>query len=82
MSAQPTALGAAVAFLVAVLIGLTTAPGQALAFVVLLLGGRVLFFVGRAVIDAERRRSRLVPVEIYPALDRRDAHRVIDGLHR
>ncbi len=80
--AQPTALGAGVLFLLAVLIGLTTAPGQALAFVFFLAVVGVAFNVGRGLVDSARERRRLVPVEIYPALDRRDAHRVIDGWHR
>ncbi len=52
--AQPTALGAAVLFLSALLLAWTTAPGVGLAFVAALGLGRLLFLVGRGVVDAER----------------------------
>ena len=78
--AQPTALGAAILALLAVLIGFTTAPGQALAFVVLAAVGRLLFLVGRGVYDADRAREW--DVEVYPAPSRAEAARAIDGWYR
>lgn len=78
--AQPTALGAAILALLAILVGFTTAPGQALAFVVLVAVGRLLFLVGRGVYDADRAREW--DVEIHPAPSRVDAARAIDGWYR
>ena len=80
MTTQPTALGATILALLAILVGLTTAPGQALAFVVLVAAGRLLFLAGRGVYDAER--ARHWDVEIYPAPSRVDAARAIDGWYR
>lgn len=80
--AQPTALGAGILFVAAILVGLTTPPGVALATVVVIALGRLAFLLGRAALDSERKRSGLVAVEIYPALSRADAARAIEGWHR
>lgn len=53
-TAQPTALGVAVLFLLAVLVGLTTPPGVGLATVLAIGLARLAFLVGRAHVDAER----------------------------
>lgn len=57
-SAQPSALGVVVLVLAAVLLGWTTAPGVGLAIVAAIGTGRLLFVVGRGVIDADRARTR------------------------
>lgn len=55
--AQPTALGAAVLFLSALLLAWTTAPGVGFAAVAAVGVSRLAFLVGRGVWDAERAAS-------------------------